>query len=191
MDALENALGLTMRLVCGPGARATRAKVVSERRAIYSPVAWPFRKISESAKLQHHCLQGAPLLMRHAARSAARTSPAHPLRLPAFAVQDARLPARSRPALNRRRLASQDLRTQSGPNFSTAACKDRLTNWSCSAASPSNVLQRIHFGLPPSPLSMPGSQPRRARSLSARLAARSPASSRELTQIETRRLSTW
>jgi hypothetical protein len=165
--------------------------VVSERRAIYSPVAWPFRKISESAKLQHHCLQGAPLLMRHAARSAARTSPAHPLRLPAFAVQDARLPARSRPALNRRRLASQDLRTQSGPNFSTAACKDRLTNWSCSAASPSNVLQRIHFGLPPSPLSMPGSQPRRARSLSARLAARSPASSRELTQIETRRLSTW
>jgi hypothetical protein len=137
MDALENALGFTMRLVCGPGARATRAKVGSERRAIYSPVAWRFRKISESAKLQHHCLQGAPLLMRHAARSAARTSPAHPLRLPAFAVQDARLPAQSRPALNRRRLASQDLRAQSrksltrGPNFSTAACKDRLTNWSC------------------------------------------------------------
>jgi hypothetical protein len=37
----------------------------------------------------------------------------------------------------------------SSPNFSAAACIDRPTNWSCSAASRSNVRQRIHLGLLP------------------------------------------
>jgi hypothetical protein len=36
-------------------------------------------------------------------------------------------------------------------------------------ASRSNVRQRIHFGFLPPPFSMPGSQPKRARSLSGAL----------------------
>jgi hypothetical protein len=64
-------------------------------------------------------------------------------------------------------------KSRNPPSFSVIARMDRPTNRSCSAAGRSNVRQRIHFGLPPSPFKMPGSQPRRARSLSARLAARS------------------
>src|SRR2546421_5302491 len=64
------------------------------------------------------------------------------------------------------------------PKRSAIPASDSPTKASCSAASRSNVRQRIHFGLPPSPFSMPGSHPSRARSLSARLVARPPASSR-------------
>jgi hypothetical protein len=68
----------------------------------------------------------------------------------------------------------------SPPSFSIIACMERPTNWSWCAANRSNVRQRIHFGFSPPPFSMPGSHPSRARSLSARLVARPPASSREL-----------
>jgi hypothetical protein len=53
------------------------------------------------------------------------------------------------------------------PSFSIIACMERPTNASCFAVSLSNVRQRIHFGFSPPPFRMPGSQPSRARSLSA------------------------
>jgi hypothetical protein len=60
------------------------------------------------------------------------------------------------------------------PNRSIAPASDISTNSSWCALSRSKVRYRIHFGLRPSPLRMPSSQPRRSRILSARLPARCP-----------------
>ncbi len=84
-------------------------------------------------------------------------------------------------ALNRRRLTSQDLRAQprksptSRTNFSATAYMDRPTNPSSFAASARMCASASISASRPPPFRMPGSQPRRARSLSARLVARSPA----------------
>ncbi len=70
------------RHACEGGQRAPRHMVPWHCR---QPIA-SLRKISESAKLQHQCLHGAPLPMRYAARSGgqkcanASTSASRPLR---------------------------------------------------------------------------------------------------------------
>ena len=68
-------------------------------------------------------------------------------------------------------------RSRSSLSFAAMPASAALTCASCSAWSRSNVRQCIPFDVQPLPFRMPGSQPRRLRSLSARrVALSSPAS---------------